>query len=216
MKLHLLFPLLLLIISCNSTTEKNQANQTSNQPQEDVGTSPKTITDSLLKQNGDYTALFVRDDKDCDLLSLNEMATLLKLDESDIETSNNGYGSCRFLLNLKDGTKTSLSLRASPYKKSDISREIESYKKMESDFGENNTFGGYLVLSDTKDTYFGIRSDRGELFMFNPTYDGTILLKFGSAVEAVTNKITYSEEQKKERLDNAIAVANFLLKKYKK
>jgi hypothetical protein len=208
--------MMLVMISCNSSPEKKQENNKSSQKSTEISTDPKNSDDSSLKQNGDYTALFMRDEKDCDLLSLNEMATVLKLDESDIEASNNGYGSCRFLMNLKDGTKTSLSLRALSYKKSDISREIESYKQMESDFGENNTFGGYLVLSDSKDTYFGIRSDRGELFMFNPTYDGAILIKFGSTIEAATNKVTYTEEQKKERLDNAVAVANYLLKKYKK
>ncbi|MEO6347503.1 MAG: hypothetical protein ABIO60_06285 [Aquaticitalea sp.] len=215
MKTNFIFPILFLVLSCNSSTDKKKENKPSSQPAEETRHSDKTTYDTSLKQNGDYTALFIRDDKDCDLLSLNEMATVLKLDESHITTSNGVYGFCKFSLNLVDGTKTALLLSALPYKKIDISREIESFMKMENDFGSKNTIGGYLVLSDSKDTYFGIRSDRGELFMFNPTYDGAIMIKFGSVVEAATMRVTYTEEQKKQRLDNAVAVANFLLKKYK-
>lgn len=215
MKLQLSIPLLLLMISCNSTTEKKQENQTSNQPKEDIGSSPKTNTDSSLKQNADYTILFMRNEKDCDLMTQSEMATLLKVDESNINPRNIGNGYCWFDMNLNDGSKTTLGLHPLVWDKKSITQHINSLKEMETDFGKGNQ-QGIVLMSDSNDTYFGIRGARGELYMLNPNYDNGILIQFGSAVEAATKNITYTEEQKKERFDNAVAVANFLLKKYKK
>jgi hypothetical protein len=214
MKTYLLISMM-LVMSCNSTPEKNQERDKSAQKSTETSSDPKYSHDSSLQQNGDYTSLFIRDGKDCALISQSEMATLLNLNESDINPRESNYGFCWYDLTLNDVSKTSLGLHLLIGKKKDVTQQINSFKKMETDFGKNNS-EGIVLMSDSNDTYFGIRSARGELFMLNPYYDNGILILFGSVVEAATKKITYTEEQKKERFDNAVAVANFLLKKYKK
>lgn len=203
------------MVSCNSSPEKKQENNKSSQKTTEIISDPKNSEDRSLKQNGDYSSLFNRDEKDCDMISPSEMSTLLNLNESDINSRNSGYGFCWFDFYLKDGSKTTLGTHPLVWDKKAINQQINSFKEMETDFGKNNQ-EGVVLMSASNDTYFGIRSARGELFMLNPAYDNAILIKFGSAVEAATKNITYTEEQKKERFDNAVTLANYLLNKYKK
>ena len=216
MKLLMISFTCLLLFACNSSVEKKMENNNSTNTEASENASQKqTVDKNSLKQNGDYTTLFSRDEKNCDVMSTNEMASILNLEASNVIGSNEGYGYCRFDLQLKDGSKTRISIHPLAWERKEVQREINSYKETEADFGKDNN-QGILVVSNTEDTYFAIRRSRGELFMFNPNYDSAILIQFGSTIEAVNKKITYTEDQKKERMDTAIAVANFLLEKYRK
>lgn len=177
MKIYLVILSIFFLTACNSSTAKKEDIQTSIQAKEETSSSPKTNSTTSFQQNGDYTALFLRDETDCEILSIQEMASVLELEETEINLNNEVKGYCRFQLQLRDGTKTTLAIHPLSYDKKTIQREIESFQEIESDFGKNNR-QGFVLMSDTNDIYFCIRSSRGELFMFNPAYDGAIEIKF--------------------------------------
>ena len=206
---------ILVLMACNASTEKKTDTQTSRVEMEQSTSASTSTADRAPHTSADYSALFLRDQSECDVLSVAEMASVLNLDASDINLNREVEGYCRYKMQLEDGTKTTLTISLLAYDRKTIKAEIASFQEIEADFGKDNG-GDFIILSDTNDTYFCIRRPRGELFMFNPNYDGAMLLRFGSAIEAVNNKLTYTDIQKEQRLDNALAVANVLLKKYAK
>ncbi|SDB30878.1 hypothetical protein SAMN03097699_0625 [Flavobacteriaceae bacterium MAR_2010_188] len=215
MKNYIIVMALIAFFSCgDGSSEKTETNgmQTSNSAVENEN---KIIPNQNLQQNGDYSELFNRNPKNCMLMEAKEIATELQLSEDRSVFVSNSYGNCAFSLKLNDGSPTKVSFMFIEWDKKTIQKELDSFRDIESSFGADND-EGILVVSDTRDTNFGIRKARGDLFMLNPNYNGAILIRFGGVIEESTNKVTYTDAQKNERLNNAVTIANYLLKKYKK
>lgn len=214
MKTLLTIIFFVLLISCNDTSEKVKGDTIT-----PLNTSLKSeLRDSQtgdgLKQNGDYSSLFNRNEKDCEILNSAEIAKVIDLDTERVELESNQHGYCHYNITLQDNTDTRISFHILPLKKAEIKKEIKSYMEMEEVFGKDND-QGIVLISETKDTYLCIRKTRGELFLFNTNYDAALVIKFGSAIESQLQG-GLSAKQKKQRMGNAVTLANYILKKYQK
>ena len=88
---------------------------------------------------------------------------------------------------------------------SDIQREIETFKSDET---------GQLTfqMSESGDTYLCNQHLQGYLSLYNPNYNGTVLIRYGSVGESRG----FSKDERLEHRDLAFKLANTLLKKHQK
>jgi hypothetical protein len=89
--------------------------------------------------------------------------------------------------------------------KNDIQREIQSFTSDET---------GQLAMqtSETGDTYLCNQHSHGYLSMYNPNYDGSVAIRYGS----VGGSRAFTKEERQEHQAMALKLANVLLKKHQK
>jgi hypothetical protein len=152
-----------------------------------------------LKQNGNYTSLF--NSPDCKVITAEEISTTLGVRFTDMQIKN----LCSFKAELPNNKTWYLSILRNDMGKSDIQREIESFKSDET---------GMLVLeiSETGDTYLCNQHMQGYLSIYNTNYDGSMSITYGSVGESRG----FTKEERLEHRDLAVQLANALLKKHQK
>jgi hypothetical protein len=114
-------------------------------------------------------------------------------------------GRCSFESKFSNNRTWYLRIVREDPSKSDIQREIENFKSDET---------GQLVLqmSETGDTYLCIQHSNGYLSIYNPNYNGSVFITYGSIGESRG----FSKEERLEHRELALKLANFLLKKHQK
>ena len=197
MKIISLFVVIGLAVSCkeNAKQERFPAKE-STSDQTNINTEP-TIGD--LKQNGNYNSLF--SSPDCKVITAKEISAVLGITFVDM----NRNTLCSFKSEGPNGKTWYLNIVRNDMSKSDIQREIQSFKSDET---------GRLVLqiSETGDTYLCNQHSNGYVSIYNPNYSGNVLISYGSAAESRA----FTKEERMEHRDFAFVLANALLKKYQK
>lgn len=196
MKISYLFVIVaLVLVSCqeapqqdNSATEESTTEQTNETTEQ---------TPSGLKQQGDYSSLF--NSPDCKVITAEEISTALGIAITDRGIK----GVCSFESKFSDNRTWYLSITRNEMSKSDIQREVDSFKSDET---------GQLAVqtSETGDTYFCIQHLQGYLSIYNPNYDGSISIGYGS----IGASRGFSKEERLEHQELAVKLANALLKKH--
>ena len=197
MKINYLFVIVALILSCNEgPKQESSPTEEGNTEQATKNTEP---TNSDLKQNGDYSSLF--NSPDCKVITAEEISTILGIAFTDM----NLKGMCLFKSPLSDNKTWNLSIIRNNMSKSDIQREIKSFKSDET---------GILTLqiSETGDTYLCNQHPNGYLSIYNPNYSGSVIISYGSVGESRG----FSKEERLEHRDLALKLANSILKKHQK
>lgn len=192
----------LLCMSCNPS--KKQEDNNSAETMETEAPKGNSID---LKQNGDYSTLFHATDDNCPLLTVTEIENALSLSSGSVEL---GDSPCVYIITLNDGSKSPLSIRVGKLTGTTATNAIESYVK-------DNTGILSAVISETGDSYLCTHRSRGSLTIYNTSYDTYINMNFSTMVFAAAHKkdnITVTPG--KIVRENAVKVANQLLKKYKK
>ena len=117
----------------------------------------------------------------------------------------NRKGSCSFKMEFPNNKTWYLSILRNDMSKSDIQREIQSFKSDETNLLK-------LQISDTGDTYLCNQHSHGYLSIYNPNYNGSVFIRYGSVGESRG----FTKEERLEHRDLALKLANTLLKKHQK
>jgi hypothetical protein len=187
----------LALVSCQEAPQQdNAATEESNTEQSDETTEQSTAG---LKQQGDYSSLF--NSPDCKVITAEEISTALGIAITD----RNIKGVCSFESKFSNNRAWYLSIGRNSLSKSDIQREVNSFKSDET---------GQLALqmSETGDTYLCVQHLQGYLSLYNPNYNGSVLIRYGSVGESRA----FSKEERLEHQELAVKLANTLLKKHQK
>jgi hypothetical protein len=195
MKIHYLFIIIALVLGCKEGTNQNNL-PTKESNAEQINKSDETNSDQL-KQNGDYSELF--GNPDCKVTSAEEISTLLGTTFIDINVAS----ICAYKSEISKNKTWTLGIMRNDMKRKDIQREIDSFKKDETGILS-------IQLSETGDTYLCNQHSHGYLSIYNPNYDGSFLITYGS----VATSRGFSKEERIEHQRLAMLLANFLLKKY--
>lgn len=197
MKIIYLFLIAALTLGCKENPkQENLPTEESNPEQTNKNTEP-VISD--LTQNGNYASLF--NSPDCKVITAEEISTILGTVFIDMDIKN----LCSFKSEIANNKIWYLSIIRNDMSKSDIQREIQNFKSDES---------GRLVfqMSETGDTYLCIQHSNGYVSIYNPNYDGSVLISYGSTAESRA----FSKEERLKHQELALKLANSLLKKYRK
>lgn len=194
---HYVFILLVMCLGCKeSTTQDRLSTGERNAKELNQKTSPTT---EEAKQVGDYTSLF--NSPDCKVITAEEISTALSINFTDMNTK----GLCSFKSEFPGNKTWYISILRNDMSSSDIQREIESFKRDET---------GQLTfeMSESGDTYLCNQHLQGYLPLYNPNYNGSVLIRYGSVGESRE----FSKEERLEHRDLAFKLANTLLKKHQK
>jgi len=197
MKINYLFLFVILALSCKEGVKQESLPMVENNIEQPIKKT-ETATDDL-KQNGDYTSLF--NSSDCKVITAEEISAALGVTFSDVDNK----WVCSFKSESANNKTWNLTISLNEMKKSDIQREIKSFKSDET---------GLLVLeiSETGDTYLCNQHLQGYLSIYNPNYDSSVLIGYGS----VGVSRGFSKEERLGHRDLALKLANTLLNKHKK
>lgn len=160
-----------------------------------------------LPQHGDYSTLFNATADNCPLLTVTEVENALSLPAGSVELQANP---CRYIITLADGSKSPLGIRPGTLVGTSSASAIESFLK-------DDTGILSAKISDTGDNYICIHRARSSLAIYNTNFDTSINMDFATMVFAAAHKkeqITVTPS--KTVRENAVTLANYLLKKYKK
>ena len=215
MKMITTFIVSLVLISCNPGSENTEATNAENR-QETAPTenTNSTETDGMPAQNGDYTSLFARDAKDCELLTPAEVAEAIDMAASQVVKEDNGTGSCIYILTNGDGNVTRFIFTPEPWDKAAVAKEINSYKENMKDLGEDSRLT-HIQLSETGDTYLGMNQNR-YIMLLNSNYDGAISIGYSPQFKPTEKDVAAINQRKDTAREQAYALGNYILKKYNK
>jgi len=197
MKAHYLIVIAVLALSCNQGTEQDSSSTEESNTEQASGNT-ESATDGL-EQNGDYSSLF--NSADCKVITAEEISTVLDKVFIDLEIK----GFCLFKSKLLEDKTWNLGIAQNDMSRSDIQREIQSFQSDETGILS-------LQMSETGDTYLCNQHSHGYLSIYNPNYDGSILIDYGS----VAASRGFTKEERLEHRDYAVKLANALLKKHQK
>ncbi|WP_367390859.1 hypothetical protein [Lewinella sp. LCG006] len=195
MNLNYFFLLIVLALAgCKEAPQQNQFSAEENDSTEQTDKATEQNTGDLAQQ-GDYSSLF--NSPDCNVISAEEISTALGLTVTDMGIK----GRCSFESKFPNSRTWYLTIARNDMSKSDIQREIATFKSDET---------GQLALqiSETGDTYFCIQHSNGYLSIYNPNYNGSVLIQYGSVGESRG----FSKEERLEHRALAVKLANTLLK----
>lgn len=199
-----------LISGCNPTdNQKMTASET-------VETAHSATTDNSsieLNQNGEYTDLFNSGLKNCEFLTIAELADAIGAEENKVATKDNGYY-CEYTFKDDNGLITRFQITSNPMKKTDIKKEINGYLKDEEALGKDSRLVE-VRQSETGDTYLMMNQDR-HVNMFNTNYENFINVAYTPVFDSREQDVEFINTKKTEMRNRAFAIANALLKKYKK
>jgi hypothetical protein len=197
MKINYLFAILLLVLGCKEGPKQDALATEAGKTEQSTETTKATAQD--LKQNGDYSSFF--NHPDCKVITAEELSTVLGLSFVDMNLKN----ACSFKSQLTKDKTWYLSVMLNDMSKSDIQREIDSYKSDET---------GLLAwqTSETGDTYLCNQHSHGYLSIYNPMYNRSALIRYGSVAESRG----FTAEERLQHRDMALKLANALLKKHQK
>lgn len=198
MKINYLFLFVtLLALGCTEGTQQNSGStEESNTEQPTPNAEPAT---DGLKQNGNYSSLF--NSPNCKVISAEEISSALGITFTDM----NLQGLCSFQSKLPNNKTWYLSILRDNMSKGDIQREIQNFKSDE-------TGQLALTISESGDTYLCNQHSNGYLSIYNPNYDGSVLIRYGSVGESRD----FTKEERLEHQNLALKLANTLLKKHQK
>ena len=198
MKINYLFLLVaLLALGCKEGTKQDPLPPEGGSTEQTNKNAEPATAD--LKQNGNYASLF--NSQDCKVITAEEISASLGITFSDMDPKT----LCSFKSQFPNNRTWYLSIIHNDMSKSDIQREIQQFKSDET---------GQLILqmSEAGDTYLCNQHSHGYLSIYNPNYDGSILIRYGSVGESRA----FSKEERLEHRDLALKLANTLLKKHQK
>jgi len=195
MKIYLLL-LIALVLSCQETSKQAT---TSVEKYSAVQKEKKVVaTNGGLDQNGDYSSLFNR--ADCKVITAEEMSLALGTTFTDESTGR----LCNFRSQMGDKSWI-LNILYNKMSKKSMLKEIKNFQTHEAGFLTHK-------VSDTGDTHLCNQHSHGYLSIYNPNYDGMILIRYGS----VASGQGFTKEDRLVQQDLALKLANTLLKKHKK
>jgi len=196
MKVHYLIVIVSLALSCNQGTEKDSSSTEESNTEQ---TSENSESTNDLEQNGDYSSLF--NSADCKVITAEAISTAL--DKVFIDMGQENF--CSFKSQLPEDKTWYLSISREDMSKSDIQREIQSFQSDETGILS-------LQMSETGDTYLCNQHSHGYLSVYNPNYNGSVVITYGS----VAASRGFTKEERLEHRDYAVKLANALLKKHQK
>ena len=176
---------------------------------------PKKVnaTSAELKQSGDYSQLFRADLKNCDFLTIPEFAAAINEPESQVSLSDNGYA-CFYNFTDDKGLVTRFQITNNPMKKTAIEKEIKGSLEDAKALGKDSRLVE-VRESETGDTYLIMNQDR-HVKLLNNNYENFINVAYTPVFEATEKDVEFIKTKKAEMRNKAFAIANALLKKYKK
>lgn len=199
MKINFLFVFIFiaLVLGCKEGAKQDNIETEVNKTEQKNNNSELSGLD--LKQNGDYSTLF--NSPDCKVITAEEISTALGIAFTDMQIKN----LCSYKAQLANNRTWYLSILRNDLSKSDIKREIQTFKSDET---------GQLAveISETGDTYFCIQHLQGYLSIYNANYTGSVAIKYGSVGESRG----FTKDERLEHRNLAVKLANALLKKHKR
>lgn len=203
--------LLIMLISCTGSSDNSAANDEFQN--ESVTEDKEAQNGTGLKQNGDYSALFNRDKKDCQVLSISELADVVGVPAASVRIEDNGYDNCNFYVTEGDKS-TRFYFSVEPWGNKTMLKEIKTAKEDQEDFGKDSRLSQYEI-SETGDTYLSMHQNR-MVRILNETNDNAVIIIYEAKIEPDEKGVEKINRLKDEARDRAYAIANFLLTKYKK
>lgn len=200
----------LLISSCNSTESQEL---TGAETTETSTSETKDNSSSGLSQKGDYSQLFTSDLKDCEFLTIPEFAAAINSAENDIELKENGYD-CFYMYTNKKGLVTQFRIHNNPMSKTQLQKEIKATKNDAATLKK----GSRLVevrKSESGDTYLAMGQDR-YINLLNDNYEFITNISYNVKFDPNEKNVEVINAQRDAIREKAFAVANALLKKYRK
>lgn len=208
MKTAYLFFVILLIFSCNEAPDK--ANKREVEPSA-VKAAKDPGNGTALKQNGDYSDLFLGNTTNCDFISTEEVAKVLEIDPDSIEQETNG---CAYQVKDVNRTSTRFYFSRESWKKKDIINEIKGARENMESLGEDSRLT-HIQLSETGDTYLAMNQNR-YVMVLNEEYDGVLVVNYSPQIDPDEKDIAAINSRKDKARNSAYTLANYLLMKYKK
>jgi hypothetical protein len=197
MKINYLFIIVFLTLSCKEGAKQSSLpTEGSNTEQTNKNTEPAI---NELKQNGNYSTLF--NSSDCKVITAEEISTALDMTIVD----ENIKGFCSFKSQFPNNKTWHLGITQKDISKSDMQREIQSFKSDETGFLS-------IQVSESGDTYLCNQHSNGYLSIYNPNYNGFVFITYGS----VATSRDFTKEERLEHRDLALKLANTLLEKHQK
>lgn len=189
------------LLSCN---DKEKKASDPNVEESAASNKEKQSSNTIeLKQHGDYSSLLNAGRRNCSYITANDIAAALDIDIGAIEdTSSSGF--CNFKITLPDQSLWTLSTTWFSMSKEHILQEIKSF------YNEDNPLNAQV--SATGDTHLCIHPFNNWLILYNPNYEGAVQLNYCSVIECRD----LDSNQKEQRKEMAISLANYLLKKHQK
>ena len=166
-----------------------------------------------LSQNGDYSSLFIRDTKDCYLLSETEFANTIDVPQAQLHKQDNNFA-CTYILTDNGGNETRFQFIVTPMKSKEIKKEISEAKENMKTLGSDSRLT-HLQVSETGDTYLSMNQDR-HIMILNENYDGSVVVSYTPKFKPAENDLEFIKAQKDKARNQSYKLANYLLKKYKK
>lgn len=200
----------MFFFSCNGSNDNGERSSTSQSVSQSEEGEEQGAT--LLQQNGDYSALFNRDQEDCQVLSIQEMAEVLAVPVSSVTNEDNGLNSCNYFVG-PDENNTRFYFSVIPWGREMILKEIETAKENAETFGPDSKLSQYR-MSETGDTYLSMHQNR-TIRILNENYDNAILILYQPKIAPDESDIEKINRLKTAARENTFSIANFLLEKYK-
>lgn len=155
-----------------------------------------------LPQKANYNRLFSTTKKDCPLLTAAEIADLLELPVTNVSQGDSS-NACFTEIRLEDGTKYSVVINSGWMSREAIASEINRYR--EAHTPESPVY----QLSENGDNYICHQRMMYRMFIYNPLYEGFIVLNFNSV-----NYLKKEVSLLPTRVEHTYRLANALLHKY--
>lgn len=199
-----------LITGCNSTeSQVLPGSDTTETP----ASAPKNNSTSALNQNGDYSQLFNPGLKNCEFLTVSEFADAISVEENQVATKDNGYY-CEYTFKDDKGLLTRFQITNNPMKKTAIEKEIKGSLDDAKSFGKDSRLVE-VRESVTGDTYLIMNQDR-HVKLLNNNYENFTNVAYTPVFDAKEKDVEFIKTKRAEMRNKAFAIANALLKKYKK
>jgi hypothetical protein len=204
MRTAILFAVLLLVLpGCGKSQKKDKAGtDTSTSQRVDASPTANTIE---LPQHGDYSSLFIREENDCTIITAEGVAEALQIAPSKSAKEEQAGGICRFTAELVSGTKVMVSVQYFKIPNDHVKSEIKKAK-------DNHDFHR-VKISDTGDTYLVTRGQGGQVQIYNTHYAGAAEIRAIERVETGLPK--HTEESRKQRYEEVIKIANYIVTNHK-
>ncbi len=190
---------LLLCFACGSKEKKDKRTDFKEEETKSVKTSKER--DINLKQNGDYTELYV-ETGNCKITT-EQLAEALGISENKVTPNNSYQGSCWFKVLGPDNLETNYGISLEKFSNSVVNQEINNAQKQEL---------MDIRLSETGDTYITRHPVQGFLLLLNPNYTNTIKVSYSYFNR---NGPKPTPEQQEERKQNTYKLANYIINQYK-
>lgn len=155
-----------------------------------------------LPQQANYSRLFSTTKNDCPLLTAAEIADLLELPAKNVSQGDSS-NACFTEIRLQDGSKYSVVINSGSMSQEAIISEIKRYR--EAHTPESPVY----QISETGDNYICHQRMLYRMFIYNPQYEGFIVLNFNSV-----NYLKKEVSPLQQRVEHTYRLANALIEKY--